>query len=786
MVTHHRPDDLDVPSEESASPSPFGELSGQALGPWWRRPPWRLSSVDVILLVTTSTLLAVCALGVFVISRRHLAVNGSEKAVYDVTFSLPALMMIRRGLRDRTLHAAWWSMAGGVLGYSVATLLSGVQNSLNLFGLELRLSDLIYLASYGAIITAVYRLTRSRLGRISASTQLDGAITGLSVGALVVYLWFGPLLGPGDHLRTVAINLVYPIADIVLLVLLVSSLAPNHYRPNWSSVALILGVSFWVLGDIVYLHQVVDRTFVPGTWLDLTWPTGTLLMGLGACIDDRRVRRTPTDGRDIYDVSVVPVGGGLLSIVVIIIYFAGHDRSGVVLSLALGALALVIGRMWLSLDEERQMVRAAARDARTDPLTGLLNRRGFFEYSEGHGSAVGVVLIDLDGFKDVNDTLGHSAGDELLRVMARRLESCAPPGALARLGGDEFALVAPTNDRTVLEEWAQTLRNVVNNPFALEQATVRVGASVGVSQGDVTADGMVEILRRSDVAMYHAKRFHRGVSVYQADTDPNSLVSLELAATFERALREGEIVAYYQPTYGVSRGEVVGVEALARWQHPSLGVLGPDRFIGLAESVAQIGPLTRHILRRALEDVVALERPHLAVSVNISGFDLLDEGFVDVVLSALRDHHFEPSLLTLEITETALVRNIDRGSRVISRLREEGVRWAIDDYGVGYSSLSQLLQLHIDELKIDQSFVSNLVSDERAQTIVQSAIHLAHQLGLSVVAEGVETQPVMDLLADWGVDVIQGYLIARPVTPLALSEFLSASTPAAVDVTRPR
>jgi EAL domain-containing protein (putative c-di-GMP-specific phosphodiesterase class I) len=264
--------------------------------------------------------------------------------------------------------------------------------------------------------------------------------------------------------------------------------------------------------------------------------------------------------------------------------------------------------------------------------------------------------------------------------------------------------------------------------------------------------------------------------VYQSDSDLHSLVSLELAAGLERALHEGEIVAFYQPTYGVAREGIQGVEALARWRHPELGVLGPDRFIGLAESVAQIGPLTRHILRRALTDVGALCRDDLSLSVNISGFDLVDEGFAEMVMGALEEYKFDPRRLTLEITETALVRNLERGAYVISRLRSYGVRWAIDDYGVGYSSLSQLLQLQIDELKIDQSFVSHLVDDVRAQTIVQSAIDLAHRLSLRVVAEGVETGPVMDLLVGWGVDVIQGYLIARPMAPEQLATFLDVPT----------
>ena len=740
------------------------------------RRPWTVGGVDLLLLRVTGGGLLFIGLGIVVISHRHLSVGIGERLFYDVIFTLPAVVMVRRGRRDRRTRSAWWSMASGIVGYSTATLISTISIHLNVGRVPFRPSDILYLASYGALIYGISRLTHLSTRPLPVSARLDGAISGLSVGALVVYLWFGPLIGPHREVGPVALDVIYPLADLVLLYLLVSSLAPNRYRPNRSIVVLVAGVGFWVLGDVVYLHQVVNESFRPGTWLDLTWPLGTFLLGLGSCIDDRRRRRPPLDGRDFYDVSVVPVGAGLLSIVVIVIYFVARVTSVVVLILALGSLALVIGRMWLSLDEERQLVDSAARDARTDPLTGLLNRRGFFEFADSFAGEVGVVLIDLDGFKDVNDTLGHLAGDELLRVMARRLEGQHVSGALARLGGDEFALVAPCNDAQEFEERAQRLRDVVANPFALHQATVRVGASAGVSVGSGLGTGVGELLRRADVAMYHAKRFHRGVSVYQSDSDPHSLVSLELAAGLERALREGEIVAFYQPTYGVAREGIQGVEALARWRHPELGVLGPDRFIGLAESVAQIGPLTRHILRRALTDVGALCRDDLSLSVNISGFDLVDEGFAEMVMGALEEYKFDPRRLTLEITETALVRNLERGAYVISRLRSYGVRWAIDDYGVGYSSLSQLLQLQIDELKIDQSFVSHLVDDVRAQTIVQSAIDLAHRLSLRVVAEGVETGPVMDLLVGWGVDVIQGYLIARPMAPEQLATFLDVPT----------
>ncbi|NNN03557.1 MAG: bifunctional diguanylate cyclase/phosphodiesterase [Acidimicrobiaceae bacterium] len=749
---------------------------------WWRRPPWQLAGVERTFLGINLGALALCSIGVTLIWRRHLPVEGWEKGIYDVTFSWPAVVMWRRGRSEEAQRAAWWSMALGIVSYSLATALTANSTHWHLPGVTLRPSDLIYFVSYGALVNGVFRLTQSRLGRINVSARLDGAITGLSVGALAVYLWFEPILGSASHLDGVVVDVVYPIADLVLLVLLVSSLAPNRYRPNWSTGALLLGVGFWVLGDVVYLHQVVGGGYHPGTLLDLTWPLGTFLMGVGASVRDRRVRRPALDGREFYDVSVVPVAAGLLSIVVIVIYFAGDDHSGVVLALALGALVLVIGRMWLSLDEERHLVASVSRDARTDPLTSLLNRRGFFEYAQSQTGPIGVVLIDLDGFKDVNDTLGHQAGDELLRVMARRLEARSGTGVLARLGGDEFALASPVGSLDEFETRAHRLRDVVSNPFALDAATVRVGASAGVSVGEATSDGMGELLRRADVAMYHAKRFHRGVSVYHSDTDPNSLVSLELAAGLERALTEGEIIAHYQPTYNVAHRAIEGVEALARWSHPELGLLGPDRFIGLAESVAQIGPLTRHILRRALDDVSALGRPDLSVSVNISGFDLLDEGFADLVLEILDERTFDPRRLTLEITETALVRNLARGADVIRRLREVGVRWAIDDYGVGYSSLSQLLQLQIDELKIDQSFVTDLVGDTRAQTIVQSAIDLAHRLDLRVVAEGVETNDVLKLLGQWGVDIIQGYYIARPMPPELLGQFLGLPVPASRDL----
>jgi diguanylate cyclase (GGDEF)-like protein len=390
---------------------------------------------------------------------------------------------------------------------------------------------------------------------------------------------------------------------------------------------------------------------------------------------------------------------------------------------------------------------------------------------------VGVLLIDLDGFKEVNDSLGHHAGDELLRVIAKRFHGqIEDEGSLARVGGDEFACVLAVSSEDDLVEVASELITTLTATVALDGVTVRVGASIGVAISPEHGATHDELLRCADVAMYEAKRTQSSVCRYNAEDDPNSRLRLALIHELRTAIDQRALTLHYQPTLDIRTGEVSGVEALVRWQHPTRGLLYPEQFVPLAERVGLIPQLTRAVLEQAVAEASSLAEAghHLRMSVNISRYDLVDETLPAYIDQLLAFHGVPHDGMTLEITESCLSDDPARSKRSIEQLRAHGIRISIDDFGVGYSSMSQLLELPIDELKIDKSFVLALESDERAQAIISSAVELARALDLLVVAEGVELPKTLPLLQRLGADVAQGYHISYPLTKQGLQEFLVA------------
>lgn len=642
-------------------------------------------------------------------------------------------------------------------------------------------SDAFHILAYVLMVGGVTVMMQSSFGRIHASVRLDGAIAGLALAAVAADLWFGPVLDVSGQPLQVVVNMAYPICDVLLLALLVSGLAPRRYRPNWPTGLLMAGVAWWVAGDVVHLNEVAAGTYRTGHFVDVAWLIGFFLIGLSASVSERRrAARARASTGSAAGITIVPVVFGLISLAVIstAVY---RQVSAVVLMFAVSALVLVIIRMWMTLREVRQSA-ANYKDARTDYLTGLPNRRGFLELTEAAlfsrdalSGLAGMLLIDLDGFKEVNDALGHAVGDELLSVCARRFERrLAGRGLLARLGGDEYACAVSAETEAELIEIARELGEALTEPCALDGLSVRVGASIGVAaapSGDTVAE---ELLRCADVAMYEAKRTQAQLSVYRASADPNSRERLALTNELRDAIDARAFTLYYQPTLDVRTSRVHGVEALVRWRHPTRGLLLPDEFIPLAERHGLIPQLTRAVLEQALTEAVRLDGAgqRLMMSVNISRYDLVDEDLAGYVEELLARHDYPAERLTLEITESALVDDPSRAERGVRELRRLGVRVSIDDFGVGYSSMSQLLALAIDELKIDRSFVTGHTSDARARAIVRSAVELARALQLTVVAEGIEREEELTSLRTIGADIAQGYVIARPLSSRQLDAFL--------------
>ncbi len=431
------------------------------------------------------------------------------------------------------------------------------------------------------------------------------------------------------------------------------------------------------------------------------------------------------------------------------------------------------------LDAER---RQALHDSLHDSLTGLPNRSLLFDRcrrvlvaAERFGSPAALLLIDLDRFKEINDTFGHHYGDELLRQVGARMRSVLESTqTIARLGGDEFAVLLPQiGDVATAVEIGGRLRTALEEPFVVEGVDLDVEASVGVVLSGEHGNDPTVLLQRADVAMYIAKTQNLGVFAYDPAVDGHSPAKLALLGDLRRAITGGQLVLHYQPKVNLTSGEIVGAEALIRWEHPVKGMIFPDAFIPLAEHTGLIGPLTSHVLDSALAQAktwIDDGRP-LIVSVNLSARSLLDDGLPQLVADSLARHQVPAGLLELEITESALMAEPVRAQRLLEMLAEMGIRLSIDDFGAGYTSLGQLKNLPVTEIKIDKSFILNMGLEPSDALIAHSIIDLGHNLGMTVLAEGVETAEALSHLATFDCDTAQGYYLCRPVPATAFDDW---------------
>ena len=417
-----------------------------------------------------------------------------------------------------------------------------------------------------------------------------------------------------------------------------------------------------------------------------------------------------------------------------------------------------------------------AHEARHDQLTGLLNRRAFIaaidDALESRPRTSVVMLMDLNGFKDVNDRLGHQMGDALLVAFADRLESVRPDHAsAARLGGDEFALLIPSCG-VDLHCLTERLHAELVEPLTLQGFPVSAGVSIGVSEAPSDGISSASLIRAADVAMYKAKRTRTPFALHADCIDTPQHGRANLLSDLNQALERQELHVNFQPQLRVADGRVDAVEALVRWDHPEYGRIPPDEFIGLAEQTDLIRPITDMVVRSATQGLMA-GGLSTRLAVNVAPRSLEDPKFTDRLFDILAETGFPPAQLELEITERALARNAERTRYTVAKLREQGVRIAIDDFGVGYSSYQTLRMLDVDRVKIDREFIQGLLTSDRDRVIVSSLIGLAHDLELDVVAEGVESHVVWQALGRLGCDVVQGYGIAIPMTYIELRTWLS-------------
>ena len=444
-------------------------------------------------------------------------------------------------------------------------------------------------------------------------------------------------------------------------------------------------------------------------------------------------------------------------------------------------LELVLFALYVSLfpilrrvtDRLQRQLQEIEHLALHDSLTGLPNRRLFRDRVEQallrakrSGNSVAVLLIDLDRFKEINDTLGHQSGDVLLRELGARLRALLrETDTFARLGGDEFGVVLPQDREPRIAEAVERIRTALEEPFVLNGLSLGVEASIGVAVFPRDGDDVDELIKRADVAMYVAKETYSGVEVYKAERDSNDAARLSLASDLRTAIQREELLLYFQPKVALPGGDVESVEALVRWEHPERGLLLPGEFIPLADHTGLMKPLTAYVLDAALRECRRWrdEGVEVRVAVNVDMRTLLDVRFPEDVEALLRKWELDPERLELEITEGTIMADPVRVKEIATRLSTLGVQLAIDDFGTGYSSLAYLHSLPVSEIKIDKRFLKDLEHDASGAAIVRSIVDLGRNLRLRVVAEGVETPTALELLHGYGCGFAQGFIVAPPV-----------------------
>lgn len=713
-----------------------------------------------------------------------LPANGPERTIAYPAAGLIAVAAILIGVhRRKPARAGPWRLVALALALMSAGDITW--SVLALGGAEVpypSLADFIYLPAYLGLIVGTVGLMRGRMAVGDRTSYIDAAILSAGAGSIFWVAIVEPSLTGATDPLAVVVSMSYPVLDLVLLTLGIRLVLSGAARPLYLQI-LIAGIALYFVADVIYSGTVLNGVYAQFQMIDAGWIVGVLLVGVAALHPSVTEAETTIEPKEA---SLGRARLGLLAGAAVIapaILLVQEAQIGDIMTigllvewtllfaLVLVRLAMTVDALAVSLGIRRLLQADLAHQARHDPLTRLANRL-LFEERLGRAMATApertaLVFLDLDDFKAINDTLGHPTGDELLQVVAGRLQhGLRRTDLAARLGGDEFAMIIEQCDdaagaRSAAERALASLRR----PVDLSGRQLLIHASAGVAMG-FAGSTATDLMRDADVAMYQAKSHGKDqVEVYEAVMHGQVVRSYALRTEMAAAIESNAFVLHYQAALNLVTGAVLGAEALVRWNHPQRGLIGPNEFIPEAETSGLIHPLGRWILREACAtaatwpDQIDGQRP--SVSVNLAASQLLQPSLVDDVAAILAETGLPPANLTLEVTESALV-DLVPAREALLRLRGLGVVLALDDFGTGYSALSYLAELPFSIIKIDQSFVASIGQGSRVDALLAGIVGLCRSLDLLTIAEGIEQKHQLDFLVGLGCVVGQGYLLARP------------------------